>query len=139
MDKQNFETAAKVLFFGTLDESFAIETAKKTIHIKSDAELLKWLGQTLHKRKTKHGVSNTPMKSVFSFPVGMDLSYWREFKTNCTPNDFLAVLYKWIGAFEDDLICESLEISKGTLYSRYNKGLIKLGEYLIDQQTSLGV
>ena len=139
MNKQNFETAAKVLFFGTLEESFAIETAKKTIHIKSEQELLEWLEQSLRKRKTKHRVSKVPMQGVFSFPVGTDLSYWREFKTNCISNDFLAVLYKWIGGFEDDLICKTFDMSKGTLYSRYNKGLMKLGEYLIDRQTSLGV
>lgn len=139
MDQQKFETAAKVLFFGTLEESFAIETAKKTIHIKSEADLLKWLEVTLRKQKTKHSVSGSPMQGVFVFPAGMDLSYWREFKTNCILNNFLAVLYKWVGGFEDEAICKTLNISKGTLYSRYNKGLLKLGEYLIDRQTSLGV
>lgn len=139
MDQQKFETAAKILFFGTLEESFAIETAKKTIHIKSEAELLKWLDSTLRKQKAKHSVSGTLSQGVFVFPAGMDLSYWREFKTNCILNDFLAVLHKWVGGFEDEVICESLKISEGTLYSRYNKGLLKLGEYLIDRQTSLGV
>ena len=69
----------------------------------------------------------------------MDLSYWREFHANCLEESFRAVLYKWIGGFEDNEICTVLGVSEGTLSSRYNKGLVKLGEYLIDRQTSLGL
>jgi len=138
MQTEGFETAAKVLFFGTLEEPFAIEAAKKTIHIGSQEELLAWLDSTLSKKKNKLK-KGAQMQGVFVFPAEMDLSYWREFHSNCIEDSFRAVLYKWIGGFSDDIICSVLDISAGTLYSRYNAGLVKLGEYLIDRQTSLGL
>lgn len=138
MNQEKFETAAKVLFFGTLEEPFAVESAKKTIHITSQEELLSWLESTLSKKKNRLK-KGAQMQGAFEFPPGMDLSYWREFQANCLEDDFRAVLYKWVGGFEEDVICSVLKISKGTLYSRYNKGLIRLGEFLIDRQTSMGL
>jgi len=138
VQQDKFETAAKVLFFGTLEEPFAVESAQKTIHMTSQKELLSWLDATLSKKKNKLK-KGAQMQGAFSFPQGMDLSYWREFHANCLEESFRAVLYKWVGGFEDDEISSVLKISAGTLSSRYNKGLVKLGEYLIDRQTSLGL
>jgi hypothetical protein len=138
MNHEKFETAAKVLFFGTLEEPFAVESAQKTIHLNSEEDLLVWLDSTLSKKKNKLK-KGALMQGSFVFPQGMDFSYWREFHANCLDDNFRAVLYKWVGGFEDELICSVLKISKGTLYSRYNKGLVRLGEFLIDRQTSLGL
>jgi len=138
MNQEKFETAAKVLFFGTLEEPFAVESAKKTINIGSEEELLSWLDSSLSKKKKKLK-KGAQLQGVFIFPQDMDLSYWREFHASCLEDSFRAVLYKWVGGFEDEVICSVLKISKGTLYSRYNKGLVRLGEYLIDRQTNLGL
>lgn len=138
-EKENFELAAKILFFGTLEESFAIESAKKFAKAENTEELLTGLHKLLLSRKNKMSNLVHMTQGSFVFPAGVDLSYWREFKIHSQQDAFLVVLYKWIGGFSDQDLCEAFKISKGSLYSRYNRGLKSLGEFVANNQASLGI
>ncbi len=138
-EENNFELAAKILFFGTLEEHFSIEAAKKIIKAENKKLLLEAIHKLLSRRKDK-GVTRVHLTDiVFVFPIGVDLSYWREFKINCQKDVFWAILYKWIGGVSDQNLCEVLQISKGSLYSRYNQGLSSLGKLLVNSQITLGI
>ncbi|MGH1467950.1 MAG: hypothetical protein ACRBBP_03590 [Bdellovibrionales bacterium] len=138
-EKENFELAAKIIFFGTLEESFAIEGAKKLAKIENKELLLEAVHKLLLRRKDKMATMVHLTDGSFVFPAGVDLSYWREFKTNCHRDAFLAVLYKWIGEISDEDLCQALQISKGSLYSRYNEGLRELGALLVNSQTAVNI
>jgi hypothetical protein len=138
-EKENFELAAKILFFGTLEESFSIETAKGFAKAENKEVLLSAVHALILKRKNKMSNLVHLTQGAFVFPEGIDMSYWREFKTNCPRDAFLAVLYKWIGGVSDEELCNVLQVSKGSLYSRYNLGLKSLGELLVSSQVMLGV
>ncbi len=138
-EKENFELASKILFFGTLEESFAIESAKKFAKAETAEELLLGVHKLLLSRRSKIATRVYMTQGSFVFPAGVDLSYWREFKTHCPQDIFSLILYKWIGGFSDQDICRALKLSKGSLYSRYNQGLMALGEFVVNNQASLGI
>ena len=138
-EKENFELAAKILFFGTLEESFSIETAKGFAKAETREALLEAVHSLILKRKNKMSNLVQLTQGAFVFPVGIDMSYWREFKSNCSRDAFLAVLYKWIGGVSDEELCRVLNLSQGSLYSRYNSGLKNLGELLVKSQVTLGL
>ncbi len=138
-EENNFKLAAKILFFGTLEEHFAIEAAKKIVKIKNQKLLLDRIHGLLLRRKDKMATMVHLTDVAFIFPVGVDLSYWREFKMNCQRDAFLAILYKWIGGISDENLCEALQISRGSLYSLYNQGLRSLGKLLVNSQITLGI
>jgi hypothetical protein len=138
-EKENFELAAKVLFFGSLEESFSIESAKRLSKAENYTELLKSIHSLLKSRRKKAASFVNMAQGSFSFPPGVDLSYWREFKGHCQEDAFYVVLYKWIGDFTDEEITSALGITRGSLLSRYNLGLKTLGGFLVNRQTSLGL
>lgn len=138
-EKENFELAAKILFFETLEESFSIESANKFLKSESIESLLFEVHKLIMRRKNKMSTLAHLTEGSFVFPVGVDLSYWREFKTNCQRDAFLAVLYKWVGGVSDQDLCRVFQISKGSLYSRYNQGLRSMGELLVNNQTTMGM
>lgn len=137
-EKENFELAAKILFFGTLEESFSIESAKKFVQAENKVELLRAVHNFMNKKRNKTTKFVNMTQGSFVFPVGVDLSYWREFKAHCQQDAFSVVLYKWIAGLSNEDICEALRITQGSLYSRYNSGLKSLGDFLVNRQTNLG-
>lgn len=136
MERKNFELAAKILFFGTLEESFAIEHAKKLANIKSRPLLLSEIWRVLDSKKKKKFSSVQFDKGLFSFPVGVDFSFWREFKFHSSAENFNAVLLKWIGGLSNAEISKIFAVSEGALEMRYNKGLKLLGSFLIKERAS---
>jgi len=135
MSSDLFKRTAKVLFFATLDEAFAVKCAEEICEqSKDEFEALKSVSQKLKKSHDKnHKVQ--PIKGHFSFPAGVDISHWREFRLNSSKEGFQAVLLKWVGRFSDKDITETLNVSKGTLRSRYNDGLRNLGALLIKEHS----
>ncbi len=138
-EKENFELAAKIIFFGTLEESYSIDAAKKFAKAESRHELFSAVHSLILKRKNTRSSLVQLTQGSFVFPKGIDMSFWREFKSNCSKDAFLAVLYKWIGGFSDEELCMVLDVSTGSLYSRYNTGLRALGELLLKSQVKIGV
>ncbi len=135
MKPKLFEQTAKVLFFATLDESFAINNAEEiSENSKSIPEALSSVCKKLSLAHDKnHKVQ--PIKGHFAFPAGVDISHWREFRLNSSREDFEAVLLRWVGKFEDKDITKAVGITEGSLKSRYNSGLRNLGSLLIKEHS----
>lgn len=137
MEYEHFKLAAKVLFFGTLEESYAIEKAQEIALSKTRLQALEGVLEALEKRKTKKITSVLFDKGAFKFPVGVDISFWREFRYHAKPENFRAVLLKWIGGLEDQEICALLKITQGSLDMRFNEGLKHLGGFLIKERVAM--
>lgn len=135
MNKEKaYVRAANVLFYGSLDEPFALKRAIQATRENSDLEQIKALYSLLSKKQGStqshvhaKGIEDDRIKVKKS----LRLDYWREFKYNSTPDILFPVLFKWIGGFSDADIRKALGLSEGTLMMRYNSALIKLGGYLI--------
>jgi hypothetical protein len=130
-----YERAAKVLFYGSLDEPFALKKAIHAIRENSDFEQLTFLHELLEKKQnpTVHVHLKGIEEGHLEIRKNLRLDYWREFRFNSGPEMFFPILYKWIGNFSDKDIAELLNLSSGTLTMRYNEGLIKLGSYLVKE------
>lgn len=133
--EQAYVRAAKVLFYGSLDEPFAL---KKAIHVtreNSDIEQLSFLHDLLEKKQNPqvHIHAKGIEEGHLKIKKNLRLDYWREFRFNSGAEVFFPTLYKWIGGFSDKDITDLLNLSQGTLTMRYNAGLIKLGGYLVKE------
>lgn len=135
MKEDSYSKAAKVLFYGTLDESYALKKSKHLMfEAQSYEQLLKLHQIIIKKDSVSNQVNIQKMDSHeghFTLPVNTSLEHWREFKFNASKEIFYPVLYKWIGGFSDEDISKLLKLSLGSLSMRYNSGLIKLGSYLV--------
>lgn len=135
MIEDSYSKAAKVIFYGTLDESYALKKSKLLLFEDQSFEQL----QKLHQIVLKKDLNSTHVniqkmdshKVHFKLPANTSLEYWREFKFNSSKDIFYPILYKWIGDFSDEDVSKVLSLSLGSLSMRYNAGLIKLGSYLI--------
>lgn len=135
MVDSNLERISKVLFFATLDEGFALEAAQDLIErVESDSSILPNI-KAIISRDQKKSNRVSAVQGNFKFPLGVDISYWREFRIKSSREIFEPVLFSWIGKFNDEEICRVLEISSGTLYLRYNNGLKALGSLLLKGQS----
>ena len=134
MDKEKaYVRAAKVLFYGSLDEPFALKKAILATRENSDIEQLTFLHDLLVKKQNPqvHVHAKGLEDGHLEIRNNLRLDYWREFRFNSSEEIFFPTLYKWIGGFSDEDIKEILSLSLGTLTMRYNSGLLKLGSYLV--------
>ena len=131
--EQAYVRAAKVLFYGSLDEPFALKKAIQAIRENSDFEQLCLLHDVLEKKQNSqiHVHAEGVEEGHLEIKSNLRLDYWREFRFNSGSEVFFPILYKWIGGFSDEDITKFLNLSQGTLSMRYNTGLMKLGSYLV--------
>ena len=131
--KQACVRAAKVLFYGSLDEPFALKKAVYATRESSNFGQLALLHDLLEKKQ--HSQVHTHVKGLEAghLEIQKNLDYWREFKFNSGSEIFFPILYKWIGDFSDQDITKLLNLSQGTLTMRYNSGLMQLGGYLVKE------
>lgn len=135
MKEDSYSKAARVLFYGTLDESFALKKSKPLMFETQSYEQLLKLHQMISKKDSNSKKVNIQkmdsQEGHFSLPLNTSLEYWREFKFNASQDIFYPVLYKWIGGFSDEDLSKLFQLSQGSLSMRYNAGLIQLGSYLV--------
>jgi len=133
--EQAYVRASNVLFYGSLDEPFALKKAIQPVRESSDFEQLEVLHDLLGKKQSlqMHIHAKGIEEGRIKIKKNLRLDYWREFKYNASPEILMPVLYKWIGGFKDSDIKKVLNLSQGTLSMRYNEGLIKLGSYLVKE------
>src|SRR5690606_21944888 len=67
------------------------------------------------------------MESGWQVPARIDLGVWQEFQKAADPDEFLAVIWSKILAFNDAEIASGLGVSLGTVRHRVSRGLRTLG------------
>jgi len=133
--EQAYVRAAKVLFYGSLDEPFALKKAIYATRENSELDQLRLIHDLLEKKQNPqvHVHAKGLEEGHLEVQNNLRLDYWREFRFNSGPESFFPILYKWIGDFNDSDIKELLNLSQGTLTMRYNNGLVALGGYLVKE------
>ncbi len=134
MDREEaFIRAAKVLFYGSLDEAFSLKKAILVAREKSDFEQLRLIHNLLEKKQNNQFNFHTKNleEGQIQIAKGIRLEYWREFKFNSVAEVFYPILYKWIGDFKDHDIKNLLNLSGGAILMRYNTGVIRLGSFIV--------
>lgn len=130
MNEEKFYRIAKLLFFGTLDESFAFEKAADLL-VCPDSRLLPEIHAHLDCYYRKPQRKKRIIEGHLSLPQKTNLSFWKEFKKHSDRDSFLPLLYKWVGKFTDKEVADVFKVSQGAIFTRYNKALLELGDYLM--------
>ncbi|RME17813.1 MAG: hypothetical protein D6797_01700 [Bdellovibrio sp.] len=131
-------------FFAFIEEPIAQNASialykkiKAKIQTPSTEELIAILHQfyfqTLN-RKIKLFSKSFYQHSAWQVPDSIDLSAWKQFKKEATPEEFLAVIFVHILKFSAQETSQALKISLGSLHYRLNKGLQKLSSLLSSQK-----